>query len=154
MTSDNVKGTDAVKGNMDKAQAQILRAIEAGMYLATNNIAVTSMRNTPVDFGVLKGSHYVTLPQHEGGNIRVEIGVGGPAASYAVKVHELDRPHKVGESKFLEKAIHQHAGGIQEEVRQLATRAMSHLGAEVQMPTGVVPKTPNEGPKRPAGGGK
>lgn len=147
-----VKGGKQVQDNMDKAAAQILQAMAAGMYLATNNIAVTSMRNTPVDFGVLKGSHYVTLPQNDGKNIRVEIGVGGPAASYAVKVHELDRPHKVGESKFLEKAIHQHTGGIQEEVRQLASRAMSHMGAAVQMPAGVVPKTPNEGPKRPGGG--
>ena len=65
-----------------------------------------SMRRTPVDTGALSGSHETSKPEQDGQDVSVTITVGGPAAPYAMPVHEnLDAFHKVGQAKFLESTI-------------------------------------------------
>lgn len=65
-----------------------------------------SMRRTPVDTGALRGSHVTERPVIDQGEISVAIRVGGPAAPYAVIVHEdLEADHPVGQAKFLESTI-------------------------------------------------
>lgn len=63
-------------------------------------------RRTPVDRGTLRGTVHVVGPTRIGKTIVVFIAAGGPAAPYAVYVHEdLDAFHKVGEAKFIESVI-------------------------------------------------
>ena len=63
-------------------------------------------RRTPVRTGVLKGSGHVTGPIWHGRDVTVELKFGGPAAPYAVAVHEgVDVFHKNGEAKFLERPL-------------------------------------------------
>lgn len=63
-------------------------------------------QRTPVDTGALRASGYLTEPAVNGKRIDLEIGFGGPAAPYAVYVHErLDVHHPVGEPKFLERTL-------------------------------------------------
>lgn len=65
-----------------------------------------SMKRTPVDLGTLRASHFVRKPQHSGQDTTVTIAVGGPAAPYAIYVHEdLDASHKSGQAKFLESTL-------------------------------------------------
>ena len=65
-----------------------------------------SMKRTPVLTGALRASHETTLPQYEGHDVWVKIVVGGPAAPYAVAVHEvLEVDHPNGQAKFLESTL-------------------------------------------------
>ncbi len=69
-----------------------------------------SIRRTPRDTGALRGSHETGRPEHKGRDISVTIRVGGPAAGYAVHVHEnLEADHPVGRAKFLESTINESA---------------------------------------------
>jgi hypothetical protein len=75
------------------------------------------MRRTPVDTGALKGSHETSKPEQGGGDVSVTITVGGPAAPYAVPVHEnLDAHHKVGQAKFLESTIMESRSSMAERI--------------------------------------
>lgn len=61
---------------------------------------------TPVATGALRASGYVAEPQITERQIDIEIGFGGPAAPYALYVHEnLSAHHKVGQAKFLESVL-------------------------------------------------
>lgn len=67
-----------------------------------------SMRRTPVESGALRASHEVTKPKIDGRDISVTIKVGGPAAPYALYVHEnLEADHPVGQAKFLESTLNE-----------------------------------------------
>lgn len=69
-----------------------------------------SMRRTPVDEGNLRASHIVLPPEIRGGDASVTIAVGGPAAPYAIHVHEnLEADHPVGQAKFLESTLKESA---------------------------------------------
>lgn len=143
-----VKGENTVRANMDVARDQIIQALSAGLYLAGSNIVTTSIENTPKDLGVLRGSEYCSLPQQTPSKHFVEIGAGGPAASYAVPVHEVDRPHKIGGSKYMERAIHQHQPTVQQDVTRFAQRAMEELGTKTGLPSSTVPTNPWKGPTK------
>lgn len=65
-----------------------------------------SMQRTPVDTGALRASHVVSSPDISNGRIGVVISIGGPAAPYALYVHEdLEADHSVGQAKFLESTL-------------------------------------------------
>lgn len=67
-------------------------------------------RRTPVDTGALRGSGHVAGPKHSGRDTQVTLAFGGPAAPYALFVHEnLDAHHPVGQAKFLEGTLHESA---------------------------------------------
>ena len=77
-----------------------------GLFEAGNMIMTDAKRRVPVDLGALKGSGYVTAPTATPGGTHVEVGFGGPAAGYAIYVHEdLSARHPVGEAKYLENAV-------------------------------------------------
>jgi len=84
-------------------------ALEQGgkaLYQEALLIQRESMRRTPVETGALRGSHETKPPETVGGEVTVRIVVGGPAAPYALFVHEnLEARHPVGEAKFLEKSV-------------------------------------------------
>ena len=65
-----------------------------------------SMQRTPVLTGALRSTHEVTEPKVENREVSVRITVGGPAAYYAVVVHEdMEAHHTNGQAKFLESTI-------------------------------------------------
>lgn len=77
--------------------------------LAEAEIEMTeAKRRTPVDTAALKGSGHVTGPFLSGRKSSVKMNFGGPAASYAIFVHEdLEAFHKVGQAKFLESVLNE-----------------------------------------------
>ena len=78
-----------------------------------------SQDRTPVETGDLRRSHRVDA-KREGTDIVATITVGGPAASYAVFVHEnLQATHPVGQAKFLESAVTEDKAGL---ISRLAKR--------------------------------
>lgn len=83
-----------------KVEDALLDAAEEWL---TAIVKTNSVARTPWQTGTLAGSHTVQRGARE-----VVLGVGGPAAPYATKIHEdssLHHPH--GESHFLEKAANE-----------------------------------------------
>lgn len=67
-------------------------------------VLADAKRRTPVRTGALRNSGSITKVDESG----FQVAFGGPAAPYAVFVHEdLKARHRVGEAKFLEKAMFQ-----------------------------------------------
>jgi len=83
-------------------------------------------RRTPVKTGALKSSGHVQPAQVGAGGISVKLGFGGPAAPYALTVHEdLEAFHAVGEAKFLEGPLREAAPYMAERI---ANRVKAKLG--------------------------
>jgi hypothetical protein len=88
---------------------------EVGKALYAEGLSIqrVSMRRTPVDTGALRGSHVTTEPVFNGRDVSVRVEVGGPAAPYALQVHEdLDAGHKVGQAKFMQSAAYDAKPGM------------------------------------------
>lgn len=86
---------------------------EAGKALyAEAKVEEKEMRaRTPVLTGALRASFITKVPEQVGANVtQVAIECGGPAAKYALAVHEnLDAEHKNGEAKFMEQPLNESA---------------------------------------------
>lgn len=73
-------------------------------------------QRTPVKTGNLRASGIVLGPDEDG---TVTLQFGGPAAPYAVYVHEnLDAFHKVGQAKFLESVVLESAPNMAERLAE------------------------------------
>lgn len=76
----------------------------------------------PVMTGNLKSSGHVQPPKITSAGARVELGFGGPAAAYALSVHENPNTGKtatgsqVGEWKYLETPFKQHLGNMDQRI--------------------------------------
>ena len=78
-------------------------------------------RRTPVLTGVLKGSGHVTGPHKSWRDTWVTLSFGGPAAGYAIYVHEnVSAWHRNGQAKFLESVL-------MESARYFATRVAKRI---------------------------
>lgn len=76
-------------------------------------MAASKADYVPVDTGALRASGYVAPPVIGEMQASVELGFGGPAAEYAVIVHEdLTKRHKVGQAKYLEIPLRARLGGM------------------------------------------
>jgi hypothetical protein len=74
--------------------------LDGGEEWLTVNVQTNSKERTPWKEGILAGSHTV-----QRGDREVVLGVGGPAAPYAKRIHEDESlHHPIGEAHFLEKA--------------------------------------------------
>lgn len=103
-----VKGADKVFGRMGRLAKAIPNEMARALYEEALIEQKESMRRTPVDTGALRASHMTTKPRISGQDVSVTIEVGGPAAPYAIPVHErLDVDHPVGQAKFLESTLNE-----------------------------------------------
>lgn len=75
-----------------------------------------SYRGTP---GTLRGSGHVQPTERAGGGFVSRGGFGGPAAPYAVYVHEdLEAHHAVGQAKFYETAMLEAQPGLTDRLAE------------------------------------
>lgn len=108
-----LKGVQKFRTNLATFKKKFPMEIARALGIEVNVEAREVKRRTPVDDGTLRGSIHVVGPQFEGSRvsydgakIRYLIVAGGPAAPYAVYVHEdPDAFHKVGQWKYLESVI-------------------------------------------------
>ena len=120
----------------DKGRA----AVAAALYIEGHGVDADMVPRIPVDTGRLRSTHYVAPPTIEGSLITVEVGVG---TDYAVAVHErTEVGHKVGEAKFLEKALVARLPGMGQRIGQLIWRA-------IETKSGVTPLPSTNSPARP-----
>ena len=109
---------DAVKTLLDLSKKLPFEVAKA-LYAEGEFEKTESMKRTPVKYGILKGTHEVEKPVIKRKEISVRIVVGGPAAPYAVPVHEnMEAFHPIGQAKFLESVINESRPFMAERVAQ------------------------------------
>lgn len=102
----SLTGGDKVRGTIKRVKSGFIDEVGRALYQETQIEATEVKRRTPVDTGTLRGTIHVVGPFRSGNRIWTLIACGGPAAPYAVYVHEnLSAFHKVGQAKFLESVI-------------------------------------------------
>ncbi len=108
-----------------------LLAIRGALFREAEQIMAKSKRIVPVDTGNLRDSGHVEQPVMGPGSVSVTLAYGGPAAPYAVHVHErLDLRHNPGQfAKYLEFPF-------LEAVRGMEGRLAAEIGREVERAAG------------------
>lgn len=121
-----MKGADAVAATL-KALVALVPQVVGDALEAESEIEMTeAKRRTPWDTGNLRASGHVQPAKVGGGEVKVTMGFGGPAAPYALFVHEdTEVLHKHGEAKFLESTLRESAPYMAERI---ATRVKAKLG--------------------------
>lgn len=96
-----------------------------------NTIFAKSMILTPVDTGALRGSGGVSAPMNSPQGIAVDIFFGGPAAPYALYVHEiLGNFHNAPtQAKYLEQPFMERLPDIQKNMARRIVDLMRKNGA-------------------------
>lgn len=103
-----VKGLNELHAKLRQMEQHI--PDEAGQALrAEAEIEMTeAKKRTPVATGVLRASGHVSGPVRSWKAVEVTLTFGGPAAPYAIHVHEdLYATHHVGQAKYLESVINE-----------------------------------------------
>jgi len=99
-----------IRRKLQKMMQDTPREVSKAVRMEAEIEATESKRRTPVDLGNLKASIHVEGPEISGNQISATIAAGGPAAPYAVYVHEdLSAYHKVGQAKFIESTLKESA---------------------------------------------
>lgn len=106
-----VTGVEAMRAKLQQLTSRLPDEVGRALYLETEIEATECKRRTPVDTGALQSSIHVEGPKRAfNGGIYTEIVAGGPAAPYALAVHEnLDAFHNPGQAKFIESTINESA---------------------------------------------
>ena len=88
-------------------------ALRRSLTTEAEKIMAKAKRLTPVDTGTLRATGHVQPPVVEPEQIEITLGFGGPAARYAIFVHErTELRHTVGQAKFLEQPVNEAAEGL------------------------------------------
>lgn len=88
-------------------------------------ITASKQQYVPVDTAALKNSGFVQPRAVSESRFEVTLGFGGPAAPYAVIVHEdLTKRHTVGQAKYLEIPLRARVQGMRAVLRQRASDAV------------------------------
>lgn len=119
-----VDGMKDVLADLARLNGDGPKAISAALFKEAEVIANEARRLVPVDTGALRSTIHVEGPKETAAGAEVEIIAGGPAAGYAVYVHEdPTKHHPNGEYKFIEKPVlaevQNIAAAIREEVSRL-----------------------------------
>jgi hypothetical protein len=95
------------------------QAVAQAIYEEANVIFAKSQVLVPVDTGVLRGSGGVSAPQMGSQGYFVDIFYGGPAASYALLVHEIigNYHNPPTQAKYLEQPVMEAMSTIQQNIK-------------------------------------
>lgn len=139
--------------DLSKKLAKLAEVLPAEVGKALRQEAEIEMteakRRTPVLTGNLRSSGHVVGPDKKSNDVEVSLRFGGPAAPYAIYVHEnLEAFHKVGQAKFLESTL-------MESLPHLPARVAARMAQNEQIRDVVKFKkgAPSGGSKSNGGGG-
>jgi hypothetical protein len=111
----------------------VLKAAGAGLYESAQRMATDARENhVPVNDGTLRSSIDVTFPRYSSTRVEVELYAGGPAAKYALFVHEGTLPHWVpieALKAWAKKVLGDEnaAYAVQKKIAMYGTRAQKYL---------------------------
>lgn len=130
--SAKIEGVAKVLEALAKAGENYIDALDAAVYEKGQMILGDAKTLCPVDTGRLRATGYCAPPTDQGGPTQIGFGT-----DYALAVHEkIEIPHKVGEAKFLEKAVNMNTADYRD---WLAKRTVENYAAGVKL--GSVPAT-------------
>lgn len=112
-------GDKQLANALKAGKEQTPQAIAQAIYEEANVIFAKSQVLVPVDTGILRGSGGVSAPQMNAQGYFVDIFYGGPAAPYALVVHEIigNYHNPPTQAKYLEQPVMQAMATIQENIR-------------------------------------
>lgn len=122
------KGKAEMRGKVITLTLGRIGAVQRAQRLETEIEATECRRITPVDKGNLVGTIHVTGPEREGNRIKTSIVAGGPAADYAVIVHEdLEADHSRsnnpnGQAKYIEQPLMESKPFMAERIAKTARK--------------------------------
>lgn len=118
-------GLDRVNERLNRMAQGIGLEFGYAMRMEAEIEMTEAKKRTPVLTGALRASGHVTGPTWSGRNLTVELKFGGPAAPYAVAVHENEEVfHRVGQAKFLESVLYESAPHL---AQRIAARASNFV---------------------------
>jgi hypothetical protein len=113
----NWEGLDELKFALNNSSPYLTDIFEMSLAEESAVIFARSQMLVPVATGVLKGSGYVTPIQRQGTITYQDIGYGGPAAGYAMWVHESFSEHKEPtQRKYLERPVNERSRYLQKNI--------------------------------------
>lgn len=121
-----VTGVDAMMKNIAAVRGRYPTAVASALYIESQLMATEVKKRTPVDSGDLRGTIHVVGPTQERNVIYALIVAGGPAAPYAIYVHEnmsashSSPPFGGGQAKFIESVIDENRATL---LARIAARA-------------------------------
>lgn len=86
-------GNADVLRRLKQVRDRMPKAVAAALYQEAQVEMTESKKRCPVDTGNLRASGHVCQPEIMGGRISVDLVYGGPAAPYALIVHENMDPN-------------------------------------------------------------
>lgn len=106
MSGASMAGGLAMKRRLANLKRTVPEQVEHALYLEAEIEVTEVKKRTPVDKGTLRGTVHQEGPTRNFRRIYTLIVAGGPAAPYALFVHEdLEAHHPVGEAKFIESVV-------------------------------------------------
>ena len=115
------KASNTLGPSLTRMAAKYPGIVGLALRMETEIEAAEAKRRVPVDLGALKSSIHATGPTWKGRSVQCAIVAGGPAAGYAVIVHEdLEAFHKVGQAKYIESVINESKAHIGARVAKRA----------------------------------
>ncbi len=114
-----LEGDVELQAVLRAAQLEAPKAVAQAIYEEAQVIFAKSQVLVPVDTGVLRGSGGVSAPQMGNQGYFVDIFYGGPAASYALFVHEIigNYHNPPTQAKYLEQPVMEAMSTIQENIK-------------------------------------
>jgi len=101
-----ISGTGSIERAFGKIASKTVTSAGRALREEAEIEMTEAKQRTPVDTGALRGSGRVEGPETNADEVSVTLGFGGPAAPYALHVHEnLEAFHKVGQAKYLESVL-------------------------------------------------
>jgi hypothetical protein len=120
-----LEGDIELQSVLKLAREQSPLAVAKAIYEEANLIFAKSQVLVPVDTGVLRGSGGVSAPQMGATGYFVDIFYGGPAAPYALYVHEIigNYHNPPTQAKYLEQPLMEAIPDIQKNL----SRRIMHI---------------------------
>ena len=120
-----LEGADKLKAMLESVGPEAPKVVATVLLEEANVIFNKSQILVPVDTGALRGSGGVSAATPMAGGVAVDIFYGGPAASYALFVHEIQHfyHNPPTQAKYLEQPFMERLPDIQ---RNMAARII-HL---------------------------
>ena len=115
----SLEGDERLKKFFETAEKETPLAVAQAIWEEANMIFAKSQILVPVDTGVLRGSGGVSAPDGlGGGRTYVDIFYGGPAAPYALYVHEIlgNYHNPPAQAKYLEQPFMEALNTIQKNI--------------------------------------
>lgn len=113
-----LEGDVELQAVIRSAQLEAPKAVAQAIWEEANLIFAKSQVLVPVDTGVLRGSGGVSAPHGTGKLTYVDIFYGGPAAPYALYVHEIigNYHNPPTQAKYLEQPFMESLAQIQNNI--------------------------------------